>query len=347
MIPNLTDEVQGRDTAGTHESFQEWLQSVAASEGVSQEEVLDQMMSSYWILSELSEMMGETDYGGTADGPNPTDQQAVSDQHEPDSDQTDAGVETDPEQIIKLANLLNEPSDSTDTPQQGTDPQLVGKLDQLHDDVDRLVNRINRLADGQKDSESTIAADGEEVEELADQVENLEATVTDLAQTVDANEERTEEKFIHVEDILEYLVGRVDEFDKRIDDLANEVTLLASDESSEKPVAELKREANRKEIRTATCEACDAGVDIGLLESVTCPNCNTQFDRLETKHRLFGLQRSHVLRRAPSDLEKGSSTTQSPSSDSPSSKQQSPAESTFDDLSDSDASIFEGTDESK
>jgi len=304
MVTILADEIRGDSSASTHESFQEWLESVAASEGVSQEEVLDQMMSSYWMLSELSEMMDEGDYGKLSGGSSTTDQQPTSDQHQSDADQDDADAETEFKQIIKTAKLLNEPSDPTDTPQQGTDPQLVDKFDQLHDDVDRLANRINELVDHQHDSDSAAPPDSTEIEDLADWVEELEDRVTDLAQTVEANEERTDEKFDQVEDILEYLVGRVDEFDKRIDDLANEVTLLAS-EPDGNSLTDLKREANQKEIRTATCEACDFVVDIGLLESARCPNCDCQFDRIETEDRLFGLQRSHVLCRAPSEPEDG------------------------------------------
>lgn len=343
----LADDLGDRDSADAHESFQEWLQSVAASEGVSREEVLDQMMSSYWILSELSEMMGEADHSESAGGPTSIGQQPAPDQGQSDSDQSEAGVETELEQIIKLANLLNESSGSSHPPQQGSNPQLVGKLDQLHDDMDQLVTRINELADDQHDPESGTPDDSAQVEELADQVEELESEVSDLADTVGDNEERTDEKFDQVEDILEYLVGRVDEFDKRIDDLANEVTLLASDEQGENTLAELKREANRKEIRTATCEACESEVDIGLLEAATCPNCNTQFDRLETEHRLFGLQRSHVLRQAPSEQGIGSNPAQSRTPDSPSSKQKPSAESKFDDITKSDDNTLGGTDRSE
>jgi chromosome segregation ATPase len=171
------------------------------------------------------------------------------------------------------------------------------EFQELLEDVRKRVIQVKRETDAKAPAEEheALADDVAAVEgELADLAEELDA----LAADVDAVEADLADGFENFEDVLEYLTDRTETLGDRLDTLAravvdarSELRRLGADAATRAEADRLKLAASQHGIRTATCEACDTEVDVGMLTAAECPHCATSLDGVEPKDGFFGSHR--------------------------------------------------------
>lgn len=235
------DPPDDRDGSPKTTSFEEWIEQQAETKGVSRQELFEQLVSSYWTVNEMAELID-----------NPGDD-AVLPKSAPDdfSDDraSDVGTDADP--------------DSDSNPDSTSRAEDVGS--EL-DDIDSVEELRNRLADLEAESEavrSTGRSGGELIETLADRLTWLEADLSsnrlgdrgpaksdssgvsdaasarhspataELRDRVDALSDRLEgieedladdqERIQSQDEFLEAVAERLSRIDARVDDLASEV----------------------------------------------------------------------------------------------------------------------------
>lgn len=181
---------------------------------------------------------------------------------------------------------------------------LEAELEEKLGDVRERVIQVKREADDKADADHDHAALADEVARLRERVDELAADDEagdgdDLAVAVEALERRVDEGFGNYEAVVEDLLDRADETAARMDTLARVVRELRSAthelqgaiEARERGDA-VKREANRKGISEAACEACDTELEVALLAEAACPACGEGFAGVRRRSNFW---RSHTL----------------------------------------------------
>lgn len=291
-------------------SFEEWLETVAASEGVSEDEVIDRMMSSYWILHELTGLVEESsEQNGAGEGAIDTDSEPIRGKDATEAEDRDI-AEAGFEQLLQVAKVLDQFSADQDDRDTATAHGSIERLDsevtRLHDDIERLTTRIDGLIDGNRlgaqnpvDHQQPVvkepAVTKDEFAEFAEHVEKLDDQLSSFESRYSDDQQRVNENFSDVEDILQYLIGQLDALDERLEDVATQVSTEESDTATRERLAEIKQLANKRGIRDARCERCDEPVDLVLLERAECPHCSHPFEDLKSQSIWFGLSESHTL----------------------------------------------------
>lgn len=202
--------VDPTDSSVERARFDEWIDEIAREEGLSADVVLQQLMSTYWILNELTESMEQTPFerlleteaeGGVRHGPgggegdgrgSSPDEQTLIDivQEMANRNHGDAGV-----QPIAMLLLLRElTADDRD-------------LREVEGDLQDLEQHTASLAENLKHSFETVQ---EGVDDLASQLEDLRdeqaSLEVDVAETLDS-----------VEEDLAAITGEVDELQATVE----------------------------------------------------------------------------------------------------------------------------------
>lgn len=181
--------------------------------------------------------------------------------------------------------------------QQLTD--LESSLQSRIDEVDaefqtKLEDVRNRVIQVKRETDSKAPGDHRH-ESLQQRVETLGSKLETLEATLDETSDRFDQGFENYEDILEYLTETADEFDRKLDALANAVVDLRDQFESfnryharQQILDQLTATANRLGIQQAACDSCDNSVDIGLLVEPRCPYCEEPFADVERGRRFIG-----------------------------------------------------------
>ena len=258
----MTDDSRVRDGQTVDASaFLDWLDEMAATEGTSREELIQTLVSSYWTLDEMFRLMEQAD---------------------PDSELPALG---DPEALdgpVALPGQRGEPA-------HGDLAERVGAL------AERVESLEATLADVQQTSP---AVDGE-LDALAGELEAVEAALRD-----DHGElrDRVDTEFGHLHAILEHLIeatdglhGRADRLESRLEDGVRGLL------SSQERLTGLKRTAAQIGARSAKCGYCGTEIDVALLPTPDCPQCDRRFQDVEPKRGWFGSATLNVESRAAAE----------------------------------------------
>jgi len=310
-----------------------WVREVADETGTTEQEVLDRMLSAYWLIDELenpSRDAGLDRPDPLGDGPDRPDLDADVLPHvvstfgrdDPDSSEPDGDRqgEPDPElaqisaKIDRIAELLGDGMDGEsdekriDAEFEAFDDRLDAlddRTEALADTVDRLRNRVEEL-----DSETPDAG---AVERLQDAVPEVAREVQGLREDHDTLRSEISEDFGHIERILRHLLDRTDDLERSLERVRSREGSRERSHVDER-LTELKRTASAAGVRSAECDECDGSVDLGVLPEPRCPHCGAEFRALEPKSWLFGTNSLSVRpsrdpdRREPLDPERGNST---------------------------------------
>ena len=272
----MTEDPLGRDDASVDSSeFLDWLDQMAEAEGVSREELIESLVSSYWTLDEMLSLMEQADPDADLPDAGPTGHR-----HGPrwkrlaDVEQDLAGRIDDLDD--RLASLRSDL-------EGGRDAALADDHHQeLEARLDELASRLDAMDAESADDLGRASA----VAEIADEVETLEAS---LSSRQDALEARIETEFGHLRTILEHLISTTDDLEDRTARLESTTDeevreFLASVDR----LADLKRTAAQLGVRTATCGYCEKKIDVALLPAPECPQCERRFVDIEPKRGWFG-----------------------------------------------------------
>lgn len=314
-------------------AFKQWLEETATREGSTPESVLRQLMSTYWILTELSSVLEETPYaegeageresGETGEG---EDHRAIIEviesiaemnkgQAAPESQGPRSAIDPG---IIQLVEALRSESGEAERVLGGVSEY---RLEKLQDEIEELAQDLDGVADHTDDIDDTLGRnarnlarlrqdvaalerateEGAEVEELHALQERVETHQAELEDT----ESRFEDAYASIKRILEHLLGATDRNEERIDVVVDILIAACQDiaeaRRADERLRDLKVEANRQDIRAPHCDSCDHQIDVPLLSSPRCPRCDRLIEGFETSSGLLRSRHRATTRADRSD----------------------------------------------
>jgi rubrerythrin len=289
------------------ETFQQWVSHTAESRGVDERELLNQLVSAFWVLDEMSDVAANVDEDGPPNGEeawpkgSPTAEQDSDREDDPlsgtrsddsddrsapepaaaeppsDSENGDADVS---QEIDELRQSLRTEMDLlrtvTELRRQVADLSLDVEqqrsrqeefTDRLSDDLTRLRHRVKNLDAGTDETDT----------ELQSRVAELQRTVDDLDSTHDEFEAWVDEEFDEIEGLFNRLIDTTQQLDARLDDVEARVETVAESERTHADLSDLRREAQRSNVDSGRCESCDTTVDLSMLTEPVCPSCDETF----------------------------------------------------------------------
>lgn len=222
----MTNEVQEDNQEAVDPNiFDEWLSQTADSKGLSKNELMDQMLSSYWILDELTELVDgvETGQGSTHPSVGPTELASES----------NTGAET------TGADETTEPSSTAgDSPPAGHTETSDATLSE--ENVREIQTAIRELIETQwtaelpqpselaeYDSSTPSDQEADSVSEIRDRLDILASDLEDIESRQDSQVERFTSE-------LQLVLDRVDELERQQDQYASKSDIAALSEAIEK-----------------------------------------------------------------------------------------------------------------
>lgn len=297
--------------------FHEWLEETADREGSSPEEVLGQLVSTYWILTELNELSDERSgesLGAPAEGSEPAEEPPAEPEPRRRSRAelvdlirtlagSSGGGSPTPERppaidpsVLELVELLigrrGDPGDAPagPAPPAGDDPargeelaRLAAEVADLEADLEGAEHRLSRtMADLLDVADELAGAVEDNAAAIADLRTLEEAGDAELAERVERLADRFEASYADVRTVLTHLLDASAEFDERLDALAaardDDLRDLREHVDAQRRLAELKAVSARRDIPSATCASCDREFDIALLARPACPHCDSAIE---------------------------------------------------------------------
>jgi archaellum component FlaC len=297
-----------RDGSGATTSFEEWLDQHAESQNVSRQELFERLVSSYWTLNEMVQLLDDSGsdasvrdvYPGGDDGSLGAAPRVGggSDANE-ESGQPRRRDRPERGEPRERADGAAE-ADSGRTGRGGRRGRIAALCDRLDDVEDRLDDQrergqsrdrtleaaADRLSEIEADVEALAAESEAARESLSDDYESLTRRIDDLETDVDgrhkqlADEQkrlrsRLDAEFEDLETILEYLVSRSDDLDAELSAVGerydDELSRLRWEREA---LRSLLAAAAGHDVHAGACEACGERVDLGLLAEPYCPACD-------------------------------------------------------------------------
>jgi uncharacterized coiled-coil protein SlyX len=152
----MDDSIESDSASWDADAFEHWLEQMAESRGVSNEEVLNQLASSLWVLDELETLVDETDIHSEF----------------PEGSEPRESTSTLESQLAALDERLEE--------FEARVAALEDDHDSLDDDVTEDIDNIEEVLRYLVDRTDTLS---ERVSTVSDRLEALETTVTDWEAT--------------------------------------------------------------------------------------------------------------------------------------------------------------------
>ncbi|TKX80477.1 hypothetical protein [Halorubrum sp. SD626R] len=299
------------------ETFQQWVSHTANSRGVDEHELLNQLVSAFWVLDEMSDVAANADEGvspniddawadrsRTADRGDQTPSDARSDRNLNTNPNSDADPNPDDRSDPKAAAA--EPFSDADSASETDIGEEIDELRQsLRTEMDplRTVTELRRqVADLSLDVEQQRSRQEEFTDRLSDditrlhrRIENIDAgtdeadgelrdTVTDLRRSVaeiesthDEFEAWIDDEFDEIEGLFDRLIETTQRLDAQLGEVEETVETVAQAERTRADLADLRREAQRSNVDSGRCESCDVRVDLSMLTEPACPSCEETF----------------------------------------------------------------------
>ena len=188
--------------------------------------------------------------------------------------------------------------------QVDAEPAAATRTDELADELAEVAARLDRL-----DAAVADAPSPDRIDDLDDRLDALDARVDELdavRDRLDAFGDRVDavdDQIGGVGDRLDAVEADLDgistekltEIDDKLSRVANAVVRVKRrldaaerDRADRERVDALTRAANRHGVRTADCEHCGGGVELGLLSAPECPHCGRRFEDLEPNTGFLG-----------------------------------------------------------
>lgn len=270
----------------------DWIAKTAERKGVSKQELLEEVLSSYWVLEELSEIIGteesenrEPTRGRSVD-PNPNGESVT---------EGNGGASKDLQRelqelrgVIQQLAMTNAGSNSRHGPSSTRGGDHVNVLEE------RLRSYESRL----DEIEAKLETQDELIEALSEQVERLTVTLEDkadeemvtsectrLEREHNAFVEQVDAEFSNIEQLFEHVLERSDtveyQLESTADRLIERLTTTENHAADREQLIEIKEKAMVANISAGDCGQCGQTVDLSLLEQPYCPSCDRGFTGVE------------------------------------------------------------------
>lgn len=303
-----------QDEDAVEEPLLAWVDRVADAEGLTREEAVDYLVSSYWQLQEVAELLQEPDAPGQQ-GPrsgeraaeNPPNRifdpvpeagagSAGSPMLDSDLDELKATVDDALERLTELEDVV----DDMASEDQRVEPALGPDIEELDDRISEVEDRVTTIGRALDTLDQQTTALREESASMA-AVDELEALMSALREESRSRHEGLKDRVTtelgHIRTILEHLLetraDAVDRTEGRTTDVQQRIEALLTDRER---MVRIARTADREGLGSADCDDCGHTVDLGLLETARCPHCDATFTDLESTGGVFGWFRSATLR---------------------------------------------------
>lgn len=278
------------------DTFQQWVRHTAKSREMTEQELLNQLVSAFWALDEMSDigLNSSSDSGpaesdndsrqgsardrsdrdqatfetGTAErseqpAPDPADLEAPEQLDLDDLDPRDDLTPAEVELTRRVASLRRQIADlSLDVEQQRSRQEEF--TDRLSDDVTRLHSKLQSL-DSRVDQENDV---------VSDRIDAIETDLEEVSKAQAESETWINEEFDQIEKLFEQLLDTVRSADDRVEKLS---TTVSDVEQEREALDTLRNQAIRKGINVGQCENCGMTVDLSMLSEPSCPSCEKQF----------------------------------------------------------------------
>jgi archaellum component FlaC len=211
------------------DSFEAWLKTRAEQKGVPESEIMNQMVSSYWILDDLIGLASESD-ADRAHGQSPV-RPTIADPDDapfsPPAEQMDTSEDGD--ESTETDDDPTDASSATETVPDGSSrPGSESSLAEFRATLQLLKELDRELSELQGDD----GADGQLVEALAEEVGSLRNRADALeasVQAVASEFERVDTRLDSQDDVADELTAGLDGLDATVDDLTSELAGLRAD----------------------------------------------------------------------------------------------------------------------
>ncbi|MFC7077260.1 ribbon-helix-helix protein, CopG family [Haloarcula halophila] len=236
----------------------EWLDDRAARLGVSRDEVVRQLLSSYRAADDLGDDIALSPAG---DGDDVVREEITA--------TVDDRVNEQAERIIgdRLPDIADAVEGRIDADLSEVESEFDEKIDDVRDRVVQLKRELDQKAPKTHDHEAF-----EEIDQLDRELELLTDDLASFRDEVDAS-------FADQNEEIADLADRLDDVEDKLKRVAWVVTDLREEQGGQgthkRAVDRIKRAAAQEGISTASCESCDEQVDIALLTDPQCPHCET------------------------------------------------------------------------
>ena len=270
------------------DALEQWVAETARQKGVSKQKLLDEILSSYWVLEELSGVVTDSsvaDDARQADG-QPPGEQTSDRRHESrgQRDSKEATASTSAEfaelksELQNLHTAIEGLSQDHRTEESTEDTGVDDEFAALEGQLDDLSSAV---VDRQTETDETVEALSERLGDLTQRLVDLEAAVADNSTDHADLEARLESEFDSIEQVLQHLLDTTDNIEFRLGAVSESrqeaLRPIRARNEMRDAVAELKQEALRHGVSKGVCDNCDQTIDLGLLEVPTCPSCEQRF----------------------------------------------------------------------
>lgn len=177
-LSQMTDDPGDQDNKRFDSaSSEEWVDKIAESEGLSREDVLERLISSYWTLKEMFRLMEQTEEGleGRA-GPDDVDMSAAGRPSSPD-------FESFKEEVTDQLDSLRGDLEALEAEVQAPDKET----ERLSAELKGVDDRVSDIHAGLSERQNTLES------RIDDEFENLEVILDYLIETTDDIDTRTAE----------------------------------------------------------------------------------------------------------------------------------------------------------
>jgi small-conductance mechanosensitive channel len=291
---------------GAHEFdsdvLEQWVTETANQKGVSKQKLLDEILSSYWVLEELSGVITNsnvTSESRQSDG-QPLDDstnKATADERSTTEDsQSGRSSTTEFSELKSELQGLQTAIEALSDKQQNEADETHSKLSTESGVVDlehQLRDLSSAVIDRQGETNETVTQLSDRLDKIEDRLDEIESeldghSLSELESTTQQTrtaqhdlETRLESEFDSIEQVLQHLLDTTDNIEYRLgavsDSRQEALKPIRERNDIQQELAELKQEALRHEVKTCVCDHCDQQIDLGLLEVPFCPSCERQF----------------------------------------------------------------------
>ncbi|GAA0715469.1 DNA repair exonuclease SbcCD ATPase subunit [Halorubrum trapanicum] len=273
------------------------LSAAAEDAGVSREELLKR------ALVALAESEG-------IDVPDAEEVAAIEARLDDLDDDVDEKIADLRERFVDLYREVESLDAAAEGDGDGAPAADAAHLDELADELEGIAGRLDRL-----DAAVVDAPSSDRVDDLGDRLDALDARLDELEAVrdrLDAFDDRLHEvddRVAAVEsDLADISADDLAEIDDKLSRVANAVVKVKRrldaaerDRADRERLDALTRTANRHGVRSADCDHCGGGVELGLLSTPECPHCGRRFEDLEPNTGFLGTSRLLVADRPAID----------------------------------------------
>lgn len=230
----MNDRYNHDELSADLDTFLDWVNQTAENEGTSPDTVIQQLMSTYWILKELTETLEESPYEHLIGQDTDVDE----DREIPESARDERAARGDSANeiadIVKaIAEMNNQPRSVEPEPASGTiDPGLIDVIEaiqqqspppaspdrsnvHLASQLERVRERVSSLSRDIEDVDGRIDGVHERIERdvggITDRVESVESTAAGLDDRIDEIAERNKAELANLAESVDELETTVEQ----------------------------------------------------------------------------------------------------------------------------------------